>query len=78
MAETAVVDGQDMRIGLGGEVAICICSPTLSDVAGIAVDFFGTLVSWDGPEVDNWGELVVQFITTLAEGFSVKSLKAVV
>lgn len=40
MAEAAVVDCDDMRVGLQGQVAVGISSPALGDVAGVAVDFF--------------------------------------
>ena len=40
MSEAAVVDRQDVRVRLGAEGAVGVCSPALGDVAGVAVDFF--------------------------------------
>lgn len=37
-AEAPVVDGEEVRVGLGGEGAVGVGAPALGDVAGVAVD----------------------------------------
>ena len=43
MAEASIVDREDVGVRLSDEVAKCVCSPTLSNVAGVAMDFFAVL-----------------------------------
>ena len=40
MSEAAIVDGHYVGVGLQDQVTVGICSPTLSDVTGVAMDFF--------------------------------------
>ena len=47
MAEAAVIDGKYMSVWQRDQIAIGIGSPTLGNVAGVAVNFFSeSLVSW--------------------------------
>lgn len=43
MAEASIVDRQYVRVGLCDKIAEGVGPPTLSNMAGIAVDFFGGL-----------------------------------
>ena len=45
MSEAAIVDGHYVGIGLQGQVTVGICSPALSDMTGIAMDFFAVALS---------------------------------
>lgn len=45
MSKTAIVDGHYVGVGLQGQVAVGICSPALSDMTGVAVDFFAVALS---------------------------------
>ena len=40
MSKAAIVDGHYVGVGLQGQVTIGICSPALSDMTGVTVDFF--------------------------------------
>lgn len=45
MSEAAIVDGHYVGVGLQGQVTVGICSPALSDMTGVAVDFFAVALS---------------------------------
>ena len=55
MPETSIVDCEDVGVGLSDEVAKGVGAPTLSDVTGVAVDFFDVL-AW----MEMLRELVVE------------------
>ena len=40
MPKAAIVDGHYVRVGLQGQVTVGVCSPALSDMTSVAVDFF--------------------------------------
>ena len=51
MTKASIVDGQYVGVRLSGNVTIGIGSPALSNVTGIAVDFFSTsLISQRKPD----------------------------
>ena len=45
MSKAAIVDGHYVGVGLQGEIAVGVCSPALSDMTGVAVDFFAVALS---------------------------------
>ena len=45
MSKAAIVDGHYVGVGLKGQITVGICSPSLSDMAGVAVDFFAVALS---------------------------------
>ena len=45
MPEAAIVDGYYVGVGLQGQITVSICSPALSDMTGIAMNFFAVAVS---------------------------------
>ena len=45
MSEAAIVDGYYVCVGLQGQVTVGIRSPALSDMTGIAMDFFAVALS---------------------------------
>jgi hypothetical protein len=42
VAESSIIDREDVGVGLSDEVAKSVCPPALGDVAGVAVDFFAS------------------------------------
>ena len=78
MPEASIVDREDVGIGLSDEVAECVRTPTLSDVASVAVDFFAVLACVIFPRELGSCKGDVQLTTTLVSADAVRSLNAVV
>ena len=44
MSKAAIVDGHYVGVGLQGQVTVGVCPPALSDMTGVAVDFFAVVL----------------------------------
>ena len=64
-----------MCVGLSDQVAKSICSPALSEMAGVSVDFLAMLAKQDRA-TQRVVKLHIQLITILASGEEVRSLNA--